>query len=110
MNKPFEVPAKCYSDDHVVECEFDAAKWLKKASLTYIIDLAKCRWGGDYPADRVAIDMAGKDKEIAFMFKYIEHKNRGGKRDHIGFECHVDEVQARSWLCHNRPKVYAQLW
>lgn len=108
MSKKYVVPAECHSDDHVCECPFDAAPWLKKASTEDIVALAGCGWSGDYPADQVAIDMAGKDDEISFMFKYIEHKNKSVK-EHIGFECHVQETEARAWLKKNRPLVYKKL-
>lgn len=105
MAKKFKVPAECHSDDHVVECPFDAARWLAKAITQKIIDLAQCGWGGDYPADNVAIYMGDKDKEIEFMFKYIEHYNKAHK-EHIGFECHVQEAEAMAWLKKNRPSVF----
>jgi len=108
MAKKFAVPAECHSDDYVCECPFDASPWLKKAAAKDIIALADCGWGGDYAADEVAMDMAGKDPEISFMFKYIEHKNKS-VREHIGFECHVQEAEARAWLKRNRPRIYKKL-
>lgn len=110
MAKKFAtVPAECHSDDRVIECIFDAVVWLKKATYKDIKALHDCGWAGDYPADQVAIDMAGKDDDIAFMFKYIEKKNQGGKRDHIGFECHVQKTEALQWLDKNRNRIYTRL-
>lgn len=108
MSKKLEVPAEVHSDDRVCECPFDAAVWLKKASYKDIKALHDCDWGGDYPADQVAIDMAGKDDDIAFMFKYIEKKNKGVK-EHIGFECHVQKPEALKWLDKNRNQIYTRL-
>jgi len=102
------VPAECHSDDHACDVTFDAAPWLKKAITKDIINLAKCGWGGDYAADQVALDMAGKVEAIADMFKYIEARNRVNK-EHIGFECRVEEEEARAWLKVNRPRVYTKL-
>ena len=107
MTTKFAVPAKCYSDDQLVEVKFDAAPWLKKATTKEILKLADCGWGGDLEADQVALDMAGKDNDIAFMFKYIEVRKRSGQD--IGFECHVQEDEALAWLNKNRPRVFAKL-
>jgi len=100
------VSAECHSDDRAVEVSFDAAPWLKKAITKEIVELAECGWGGDYPADQVALDMAGKNKDIASMFTYIEARH---KVEHIGFECHVQEDEALAWLNKNRPRVFAKL-
>ena len=108
MSKKFKVPAECHSDDYLFECPFDATPWLAKASAEDIIALADCGWGGDYPADEVAITMAGKNKEIALMFKYIERYNKKSK-EHIGFECHVQEKEAIAWLEKNRPITYKKV-
>jgi hypothetical protein len=107
MAKKFAVPAECHSDDHAAEVKFDAAPWLKRASTKEILKLADCGWGGDYGADQVAMDMANKDADIAFMFKYVEARKRSGQD--IGFECHVQEDEALAWLNDNRPRVFAKL-
>lgn len=100
------IKAKCHSDDHAVECTFNAVPFFKKAKGKDIIALAKCGWGGDYPADAVAEYMAGRNKEIADMFRYIEI--RKGIAD-IGFECHVDETEAMAWLKKNKPIIHARI-
>jgi hypothetical protein len=107
MSKKLTVPAECHSDDRAVEVKFDAAPWLKKASTKMLISLKDCNFGGDYGADQVAIDMAGKNAEIAFMFKYIEARKRAG--GDIGFEVHVQDNEAFEWLKANRPRVYKRL-
>jgi acylphosphatase len=107
MAKKFKVPAECHSDDKAIECPFDAAAWLKKATLKEIKALHVCGYMGNYPADEVAIWMAGKDEEIAFMFQYIEHKKRAGAD--IGFECSVDRDAALKWLDKNRNRMYTRL-
>ena len=104
-----KVTAECHSDDRVFECNFDAIPWLKKATAKDIIALAQCGWGGDYPADEVAMYMAGIESDIAFMFKYIEKKNNGCNRDHIGFECYVDSAPAFTWLKKNRPNIFRKI-
>ena len=49
--------------------------------------------------------MAGKVEAVSDMFKYIEVRNKVN-REHIGFECHVDESQALVWLTAHRPKAH----
>ena len=49
------VKAECHSDDRICECPFNAIPWLKKATYEEIEALHLCGWGGDYPADEVAI-------------------------------------------------------
>lgn len=107
MTKKFAVPAECHSDDHAVEVKFDAAIWLKRASTKKIIDLCRCEWGGDYAADQVAQDMAAVNEDIDLMFKYVFARKKS--REDIGYECHVQETEARAWLKKNRPRVFAKL-
>jgi len=106
MAKKFKVKAECHDDEHACEVSFDVAPWLKKARVDQIAALARCEWGGDYPADQVALDMAKTVEDIKYMFKYIEARNKVNK-EHIGFECHVDEAQALAWLKAHRPKAHA---
>lgn len=105
-NKKLTIKAECHSDDHAVEVTFDAVPFFKKASYEKILALAKCGWGGDYPADEVAIYMAGKNKEVKDMFTYVEARR---KQADVGFECHVDKVETLSWLLKNRPRIHAKL-
>lgn len=102
-----KVPAECHSDNHVVQANFDAAPWLKRAPAKNIIALCKCGWGGDYPADQVAIDMARRIPRIKFMFEYVFAQQSAG--EDVGYECHIQGDEARKWLKVNRPRIYAQL-
>jgi hypothetical protein len=104
------IPAECHSDDYNVECKFDAVDWFKQAKPDQIVALASCGWGGDYPADEVAIWQADRDPEIAFMFKYLQAiRNDRTKKDLRGFECHVAPAEAREWLKTNAPTVLAEI-
>ena len=98
------VRAECHSDDRVFEVEFDAAPWFNQASDQEIFDLAECGWGGDYPSDAVAMDMAKHLDSIAALFVYLDNHNRS-PRKHIGFECHVEREDAMNWLRANRPSL-----
>jgi hypothetical protein len=104
------IKAEVHSDDHVVEHNFDATKWFRLATDENIIKLAQCGWGGDYPADNVAIFMAEQDSGVADVFKYLELIAKDPmKKDCHGFECHVDEEQARSWIAKHRPHLIDKL-
>jgi hypothetical protein len=98
-----KINAECHSDDFAVEVKFDAEEWFKTADDDMIKDLASCDWGGDYAADRVAMEMAIVDEEINKMFDYVN------AREEIGFECHVDENDAMAWLRENKPALYAKI-
>lgn len=105
---PVRVRAECHSDDRVFEVEFDAAQWFDQASDQEIFDLAECGWGGDYPSDAVAIDMAKHLDSIAALFVYLDNHNRS-PRKHIGFECHVEREGAIAWLRANRPGLLTHI-
>jgi hypothetical protein len=115
MAKKFIIPAECHTDDRAVEVKFDAVRWFKRPRTTGkdIVVLAECglgrdEWGGDYAADAVAEASAGWDKDLEFLFKYIEHKNRAS-HEHIGFECNVDGAMALKWLAKNRPGIHVRV-
>jgi hypothetical protein len=99
------ISAEAHTDDRAVEVKFDATPWFKQADPEEIISLANAEWGGDYPADEVAIWMSDSNGELADLFKYIEIVNRRKQHETVGFECHVDEAPARQWLAANRPDV-----
>ncbi len=80
------IQARCYSDDRNVDVEFDATLWWAQASEEQKQALRDCGWGGDYPADEVAIFMADHDEGVKRMFTYLEIID-------IGFECHVEPVE-----------------
>lgn len=94
------IKAECHSDDRVRKANFDATPWFVQASAESIGALAKCGWGGDYPADGVSHFMAEHDEEVGKVFQYLELV--ADKKDAPGFECHVDEADALTWLRKNR--------
>lgn len=91
--------AEAHSDDHASEVVFDATPWFEQASDEEIAALRACGWGGDYPADNVAIFMADHNEELARMFAYVEAAHN--VKD-IGFECHVVEKDVILWLEHRK--------
>ena len=97
------IKAECHSDDRKVEVNFDATQWFKQATEQNIIDLAKCEWRNDYPADEVAIYMADFNTKIKTMFDYIAIVGE------FGFECSVDEDDAKIWIKANLPVLWIKL-
>lgn len=100
------IKAECHSDDRAVEVAFDATPWFAQAEDGAILKLAACDWGGDYPADDVAMFMAGNVAEIATMFLYIDARQ---KIEDCGFECHVDPDSAIHWITINRPALHQEI-
>lgn len=101
-----EITAEVHSDDYAFEVSFEANRWFASASPDQICKLAKAGWGGDEPADRVAIESAAFNEEIKALYTYLELKNSvQHEGETIGFEVHVDEDSAREWLRVHRPYI-----
>lgn len=99
--------ATAWSDDRVIEIEFDARPWFWTAETEEIVDLAKCGWRGSEPSDQVAMYMAEQHDGLADLFKYLELvNNRGSVRETVGFECSVNEDEAVQWLEKHRPHAH----
>lgn len=104
------IRAEAHSDDHNVEIEFDAVRWFKQAADDDILDLAECGWGGDYPADAVAMFFDGKRNGTGGLFRYLETiADDWSKKDLRGFECNVNEEDAIKWLRKHRPAVLRRI-
>lgn len=94
------IRAEAHSDDHKFDHTFDATPWFAVARPEEIFALAKCGWGGDYPADAVAQFMGRIERPLETMFTYLTARDDGG------FECHVDTGDAMTFLKEARPEVY----
>lgn len=99
------VEAVVYSDDYRASTTFDCSGWFEQASYFEIRDLALCGWGGDEPADKVAV-YCRDDDGVTGVFAYLE-----GPDNHrqVGFECHVDPDQAKAWVANHRPDWHRKL-
>lgn len=98
------IRAKVWSDDLKKQAEFDATPWFMEASKGAIVELAECGWRGDYPADRVAQFMARHGNEdVERVLDYATLMSE------MGFECSVNEDDARAWLQANRAVVLTYL-
>lgn len=94
------VRASVHTDDFACECDFDATPWLEQAKDSEIIALARIDFGGDYPADVVAMFFDGYDRDsnvaVGLLFRYVETSGQG-------FECYVNGGDTIRWLRDNRP-------
>jgi len=103
------IPAEAHSDDWNVQIKFDAEKWFAQAGDEEILALAKCGFGGDYPADRVAEFFDKENPDIRGLFFYLGAiKDNPLKKDCCGFECRVAPGAALLWIQKNRPDLYAR--
>ena len=102
-----KITAECHSDDYAYEIDFDCLSWFEQASDQEITNLIKCGFGGDYPADEVALFYEDTNEEIATMMEACRATQ--DLRNPIGFECHVDEKQAREWIAANREHLQWRL-
>lgn len=103
---PMKIRTECHSDDDVMKVEFDAERYFKQASNEEIIELYKCGWRGDYPADVVAEFESEFNEELKKLFDYVSenHLMTG-----IGFECVVFEDDAIAWIRENKPSLYKEI-
>lgn len=102
------IDAEVHTDDYAYTYEFDAAPWFEMAHGQEILDLAKCDWGGDVPADQVAIFTQKFDARLEALFSYLTARNKG-TGETVGFECHVSEDDAKAWLAKHRPDLAEML-
>ncbi len=91
------IRATVQSDDNEASAEFDATGYFDTLSKEEFDELAGCDFGGDYPADEVARYARDEDVDVGNVFRYLEEFN-------IGFECHVNPEDARTWQRTNRPE------
>lgn len=103
------IKAECHSDDYEVEVSFDATPWFERASTGELFDLARCEYGGDYPADCIALYVAEEqsDEGVKEMFAYLNRAHH--RREPVGYECHVDPEDAEVWLAEHRPIVLSKI-
>lgn len=93
------VSAEVHSDDFVFKVSFDATSWFERAPDKAIVDLIACGFGGDYPADEVALSYEESNSDIGALMDYCRGQSE------VGFECHVHEPDAEIWLRERRPHL-----
>ncbi len=102
--EPPMIRAEVHADNFAETAKFDALAWFGQAGKDEIVALARCGWGGDYPADDVARFFDGRPgfAAVSEVFAYAS-------RHRSGFECHVHDNDALAWIEANRPEVFAAL-
>ncbi|SRR5579884_2494765 len=98
-----KVTASCYSDDHVVEVEFNATPWFAQASDAELQALREEGYGGGYTADSVAEYAADYDPFVQAVFDH--NQTLPSSVELRGFECHIDETEAEVWIARHRPHL-----
>lgn len=101
------IRAKVHSDDYLYEVNFDATQWFNSASDEGIRELAENGWGGNEMGDSVAQDAEAGNLDIAALLDYCRATR--DLRNPVGFECYVNEDDAKAWIEVNRPVLWAQL-
>ena len=96
------VLAEVHSDDRRAEASFDVRPILLQIEYGHLLDLARCDWGTDQPADDVALMAEKYDPDVREVMEYVS-KAAGG------FECTVDGGAAIEWLKDNRPDAWGWL-
>lgn len=99
---PAAVAAEVHSDDHKASTSFDARPILAQIEYGWLLDLARCNWGGDQPADDVALMVETFNADVSEVMKYV-------RTAECGFECTMDGEAALSWLKDNRPDAWGWL-
>jgi len=96
------VPAEVHSDDHRAEASFDIRPILLQIEYGHLLDLTRCDWGGDQPADDIALMAEKYDPDVRSVMEYVS-------RAPGGFECTIDGERALDWLKENRPDAWSWL-
>jgi hypothetical protein len=104
------VSAGVRSDDQRAVAQFDATPYFEQADDDDLWELARKGWSGCKQADWVAEYMADLDKHVRSVFDYLaSHPTMPGSRETQGFECSVDDDDARAWVKANRPALFRRL-
>lgn len=108
---PATVTAEIHSDDHRAQTDFDAARWMLKASDDEILALASIKWSGDQEADVVAEESRAWNTDVNAVFTYLESLSdiQSDFDDAVGFEVSVDEDEALRFLRAFRYPLYVKL-
>ena len=96
------VLAEVHSDDYRSEASFDARPILLQMEHGWLLDLARCDWGHDKPADDVALTAEKYDPDVRRVMEYVRTAEGG-------FECSMDGAEALAWLKDNRPDAWEWL-
>jgi hypothetical protein len=104
------IRAEVLTDDDQFSASFDATPFFARATLEQFVALRDSDWGGDEPADAVALFMLERDDAVADLFRYLALDPVADDGFPIGFECYVSESDVARWVERNRPGWCERLW
>ena len=104
------ISSKAWSDCQQFQIQFDATLWANQASDQALIDLGKCGFRGDYPADDVVMFMADHCEKAKSLFEFLQVARYQFNGDTNGFECAVDEDDLRNWLKEHKPHLIEKVF
>ena len=93
------VLAEVHSDDRRAEAEFDSRPILAQIDHGWLLDIARCDWGGDKPADDIALMAEKFDDGVRAVLEYM-------RTAECGFECTMHGEGVMTWLKDNRPDTW----
>lgn len=93
------VVAQFWTDDHVVEVDFDIRTYLLQAKVADIADIISCGYSRDTATDFVAEWCAGTggNTELVDGFHYLSVVNKSPRVD-VGFNCRIDGQVMLEWM------------
>ena len=99
------IKAEVHTDDGLDQAYFDATLYFADPDTTDgdLLELARCGFKGDYPADDVARYFDGKNADVTALFRH--HHDLVGTPRETGFECHVDPEDALMWIRKHKPYI-----
>lgn len=107
------IAAVVKSDDGNATGEFDAFPWFQQASDEEILKLSSEEWCNSYEADEVAlyIEASRQNEQVNTVFDYIAnwHTYHQGRKDALGFEVEVDELEALRYCRVYRYALFVEL-
>jgi hypothetical protein len=104
------IRAEVQTDDDQFSASFDATPFFERATLEQLVALRDCDWGGDEPADAVALFMLERDDAVADLFRYLALDPVADDGFPVGFECYVSASDVARWVQKNRPGWSERLW
>jgi hypothetical protein len=104
------IRAEVQTDDDQFCATFDATPFFERATFEQLAALRDSGWGGDEPADAVALFMLERDDAVADLFRYLALDPVTDDGFPVGFECYVSESDVARWVQRNRPGWSERLW
>jgi hypothetical protein len=104
------IRAEVQTDDDRLSALFDATPFFERATFAQLAALRDSDWGGDGPADAVALFMLERDDAVTDLFRYLALDPVTDDDFPVGFECYVSETDVARWVKRNRPGWCERLW